>query len=222
MEVTGKGAAPGPDVSVRMFRSDALERLTHMHPATPWFIGVPTGIVMLYWGFLVHRLSLFAFLALFALGLALWTLTEYLMHRFIFHYEPRTTWGRRVHFVIHGVHHDYPNDKTRLVMPPALSIPLGATALGSLYALFGAPIAPAVFTGMIAGYIGYDTLHYMAHHKPMRGPVGRALKRYHMRHHFSAPHSGYGVSSPLWDHVFRTHPKHVERRTRPDTNEHSG
>jgi sterol desaturase/sphingolipid hydroxylase (fatty acid hydroxylase superfamily) len=28
-----------------------------------------------------------------------------------------------------------------------------------------------------------------------------------MRHHFQDHSYGYGVSSPLWDHVFRTYPK---------------
>jgi sterol desaturase/sphingolipid hydroxylase (fatty acid hydroxylase superfamily) len=212
MEEPGKGNVPGPDVSVRMFQSDALEALTHMHPATPWFIGVPTALAMLYWAFAIHAIHPLLFLGLAAAGLLAWTLLEYVMHRFVFHYEPRTAWGRKVHFVIHGVHHDYPNDATRLVMPPVLSIPLGLGALGALYLSLGAPITPAIFIGITTGYIGYDTVHFMTHHRPMRGPLGRALKRYHMRHHFSETHSGYGVSSPLWDHVFRTHPSHVEAR----------
>lgn len=194
-----------------MFKNDYLETLTHMHPATPWFIGVPVVLVMSFWVWTTGGVGFFATLGLLLLGLLVWTFFEYLMHRFVFHYEPKTAWGRRVHFVVHGVHHDYPNDASRLVMPPVLSVPLGVVVFLLLYGLFAAPVAPLVFIGIMIGYIAYDTLHFMAHHRPMRGPVGRALKRYHMRHHFADPQRGFGVSSPLWDYVFRTQPRGNKR-----------
>jgi len=206
MEPAGRLGVPGPEVSVRMFRNGALEALTHMHPATPWFLGVPVAAALTVWAFL-RGVAPLTFAGLLVAGLASWTLIEYVMHRFIFHYEPRTGWGRKVHFLVHGVHHDYPNDATRLVMPPVLSIPLGVVTFGALALTVGVPYANAVFCGMITGYVAYDTIHYMTHHRPMRGPVGRFLKRYHMRHHFADPQRGYGVSTPVWDFVFRTRPK---------------
>ncbi len=76
-------------------------------------------------------------------GYALWTLFEYWLHRIVFHFEPEDGLGARLHWIIHGVHHDHPNDPLRLVMPPAVSVPLGAAVFGLLYLIFGSRYAPA-------------------------------------------------------------------------------
>jgi sterol desaturase/sphingolipid hydroxylase (fatty acid hydroxylase superfamily) len=61
-----------------------------------------------------------------------------------------------------------------------------------------------VFAGFGTGYVVYDSIHFAIHHWSMRNPLARELKRHHLRHHFTDEHTGYGVSSPLWDYVFRT------------------
>ena len=63
-------------------------------------------------------------------GYAVWTLTEYWLHRVVFHFEPERGIGARLHWMIHGVHHDHPNDPMRLVMPPSASLPLAALFAG--------------------------------------------------------------------------------------------
>lgn len=188
--------------SVRMFRSDFLEFFTHIHWSTPLWIYVPLTAWMIY---LSAQRGLFvaAIAALVVGGLVIWSFVEYSMHRFVFHYEPKSSWGQKLHFMAHGVHHDYPSDSTRLVMPPLISIPL-AIVFYSLFALLFGRVAPAVFAGLLIGYLFYDMLHYATHHLPMKRGVWLFLKRYHLRHHFQDDHTGYGVSSPLWDHVFRT------------------
>ena len=133
-----------------------------------------------------------------------WTLLEYVVHRYVFHYEPKTRLGKQLHFVVHGVHHDYPNDGTRLVMPPSISIPL-AIVFWSLFAVTLGRFAPAVSAGF--GYICYDSIHYAIHHFPMKRGIWLWLKQYHLRHHYVDDHAGYGVSSPLWDYVFGTRRK---------------
>jgi len=192
------------NISVRMFRSDLLESFSHIHPATPLVLGVPSLVAMVVWALAPLRMPVGAFLATYAAGLFAWTLMEYVMHRFVFHYEPRSAWGRKVHFTIHGVHHAYPQDATRLVMPPALSIPLGLAAFGLLWITVGLPWTPAVFAGLVTGYMAYDSIHFAVHHLHFRNRVFQALKKQHARHHFQDPDRGYGVSNPLWDHVFRT------------------
>jgi sterol desaturase/sphingolipid hydroxylase (fatty acid hydroxylase superfamily) len=137
------------------------------------------------------------------LGILLWTLFEYLIHRYVFHYEPKTRLGKRVHYIVHGVHHDYPNDARRLVMPPSISVPLAFLFYGLFFLFFGS-LTPAVFAGLVFGYICYDMLHYATHHFAMKRGIWLWLKQYHLRHHFKDDHVGYGISSPLWDLVFRT------------------
>jgi len=189
--------------TVRMFDSDFMEFFSRVHPATPLILYLPVVGYMLYVSLWRHGLSVITVAALFLIGVLLWTLLEYLIHRYIFHYEPRSSWGKRLHYIIHGVHHDYPNDARRLVMPPAISIPL-AVGFCLIFALTLGRFAAGVSAGFGVGYICYDSLHYAIHHFPMKRGVWLWLKQYHMRHHFKDDQVGYGISSPLWDYVFRT------------------
>jgi 4-hydroxysphinganine ceramide fatty acyl 2-hydroxylase len=189
--------------TVRMFKSDLMEFFSHVHPATPLVLYLPVVAYMLYAAFWQSRLSILAVAALFLLGVLIWTLLEYIIHRWVFHHEPRTHLGKKLHFIVHGVHHDYPNDGRRLVMPPAVSIPL-AVVFWLLFAVTLGRFAPAVSAGFGFGYICYDSIHYAIHHFPMKRGVSLWLKQYHLRHHYHDDHAGYGVSSPLWDYVFRT------------------
>ena len=188
--------------SVRLFKSDLVDFFSRVHPAVPLVLYLPLIAASLYFAF--QQLSILPVIAWFAAGVAFWTLLEYVIHRFAFHYEPRSKIGRTFHFIVHGVHHDYPNDAKRLVMPPAVSIPLAILFYGLFAFLFG-NAAPAIWAGLVAGYVGYDSIHYAIHHFPMKGGVWNRLKQHHLRHHYHDDHAGFGVSSPFWDHVFRTH-----------------
>lgn len=199
--------------SVRFFDNDFIERFSHVHPVTPLVFFVPVIGYTLYLALGPRGLSIVATAGLFVLGLVLWTLVEYAMHRYLFHYEPTSRWGKRLHFFVHGAHHDYPHDASRLVAPPAFSLPVAAVFYGLFLGLFGR-LAPALFAGFIFGYLCYDMIHYATHHFPMKRGVGLWLRQYHMRHHFKDDHHGYGVSSPLWDYVFRTRGRGAQAETR--------
>ena len=125
--------------------------------------------------------------------------------------EPEEGFGRRLHWIIHGVHHDHPNDPLRLVMPPSASIPLALLFVGLFQLLLPTDVAWALTAGVLGGYLGYDMTHYYVHHRRPKGPLGRRLRELHMRHHFQDHTRGYGVSAPWWDRVFGTAP-----RDRPD------
>jgi len=189
--------------TVRMFDSDFFEFFSRVHPITPVVLYVPVVAYMIYLSHWQRQLPIVSVAGLFLLGILLWTLLEYLIHRYIFHYQPKTRIGKRLHYIIHGVHHDYPNDAQRLVMPPSVSIPLAFFFYGVFLLIFGY-VAPAVFAGLVFGYVCYDMLHYATHHFPMKRGVWLWLKQYHLRHHYKDDHVGYGISSPLWDYVFRT------------------
>jgi len=191
------------DETIRMFQSDFMEFFSRVHPVTPLILYLPVVGYMLYVSLWQRQLPTMAVVALFLLGVLLWTLTEYLIHRYIFHYEPKTRVGKRLHYVIHGVHHDYPNDARRLVMPPSISVPLAFLFYAIFLLIFGR-VTPAVFAGLVFGYVCYDMLHYATHHFAMKRGAWLWLKQYHLRHHYKDDHVGYGISSPLWDYVFRT------------------
>jgi dihydroceramide fatty acyl 2-hydroxylase len=185
-----------------MFESRVLDSLSRVHPVVPVLIFVPAIVALLVWG--LEAVSVGGALALALGGYALWTLFEYWLHRLVFHFEPDAGIGARLHWIIHGVHHDHPNDPLRLVMPPAVSVPIGGLVFVALYAIFGRHYAPALAAGFFAGYLVYDLTHYYLHHFRPRGPIARILRERHMRHHFQDETCGFGISAPYWDDVFRT------------------
>ncbi len=192
-----------------MFDSPLLDRFTRVHPAVPVALFVPVVLWLAVAGF--ERAGAFEAVAWVAGGYLFWTLTEYWLHRTVFHFEPQHPLGARLHWMIHGVHHDHPNDPLRLVMPPSASIPLALIFCGLFWLVLGPAAAPAFAAGFLAGYLAYDMLHYHVHHHRPRTAVGRSLRELHMRHHFQDHERGFGVSAPYWDHVFRTPP---QRRAR--------
>jgi sterol desaturase/sphingolipid hydroxylase (fatty acid hydroxylase superfamily) len=185
-----------------IFESRLLDTLSRVHPAVPVIIFLPAIAGMAAWG--LSSLGVLTVLALAVAGYALWTLFEYWLHRIVFHFEPEDGLGARVHWIIHGVHHDHPNDPLRLVMPPAVSVPLAAAVFGVLYLMFGSGYAPAIGAGFFTGYLIYDMMHYYLHHFRPHGRLGRMLRERHMRHHFQDDTRGFGISAPYWDEVFRT------------------
>jgi dihydroceramide fatty acyl 2-hydroxylase len=188
-----------------MFRSSLLDRFTRVHPAVPVLIYLPVIIILFVTG--VERLGLLAAAALTAGGYAFWTLTEYWLHRIVFHFEPEDGIGARLHWMIHGVHHDHPNDPMRLVMPPSASIPLAIVFYALFWLVLGADAATAFGAGFLAGYLAYDMIHFAVHHSKPKSRVGRRLRELHMRHHFQDDERGFGVSAPYWDKVFGTAPR---------------
>jgi dihydroceramide fatty acyl 2-hydroxylase len=185
-----------------MFESRLLDALSRVHPLVPVLIFAPAIAVLETWSLSKQTLALSLGLALG--GYALWTLFEYWLHRLVFHFEPEQGLGARLHWIIHGVHHDHPNDPLRLVMPPSVSVPLAALIFGVLYLILGASYGPGVCAGFFVGYLAYDMTHYYLHHFRPRGPLGRMLRERHMRHHFQDDTRGFGISAPYWDEVFGT------------------
>ena len=185
-----------------MFDSNFFDYFSRIHPIVPLFIFLPAIVVLFVLG--LGSLAVLPAIGIFLLGWLFWTLFEYWMHRMVFHFQPENGFGARLHWIIHGVHHDHPNDPMRLVMPPSVSIPLASLMCLLFWAIAGAPYWYVFAAGFLLGYLIYDMAHYYVHHFRPRGFVGRKLRELHMRHHFQDPDTGYGVSAPWWDHVFGT------------------
>ena len=188
--------------SVRMFKSPILEGLSKVPYFIPLVVYIPVVCYFSYASVELNGLALFL-LHLLA-GLFIWTLTEYIMHRFVFHFYPSSNWGKRIHFIFHGVHHDYPNDAKRLVMPPSASIPLATAFYFLFYWLLVPTMLDGFFAGFITGYLCYDMTHYMLHHAQFKNGFWKKLKQQHMLHHYDDASKKYGVTSDIWDKVFGT------------------
>ncbi|KAL1630260.1 fatty acid alpha-hydroxylase [Neofusicoccum ribis] len=177
---------------------------------TAWWV-VPTVWLppVSYGVYLASQQLPFVHLGLyFVLGLCIWTLVEYILHRFLFHldeYLPDNRVGITLHFLLHGIHHYLPMDKYRLVMPPTLFLVLATPfwKLAQAVFFYNWYAATAVFSGGIFGYICYDLTHYFLHHRNLPAYY-RELKKYHLEHHFADYQNGFGVTSKFWDRVFNT------------------
>jgi sterol desaturase/sphingolipid hydroxylase (fatty acid hydroxylase superfamily) len=189
-----------------MFENPLLELASRVHPAVPPVLYLPVVTICLVLAVGRENLGVPSVAAVFLLGLVAWSLAEYLLHRFVFHFEPDTRWGRRLHFIIHGVHHDYPHDPMRLVMPPSVSVPLAILVFLLFRLLVGPVWSLPSFAGFLVGYLIYDMTHFHIHHHRSDNRLSLALRRYHYRHHFQQSDRGFGVTSSLWDRVFRTVP----------------
>jgi 4-hydroxysphinganine ceramide fatty acyl 2-hydroxylase len=199
-----KNFVSNKDETVRMFENDFLEALSRVHPAVPVILYLPIIMYLLYLAVVNPSLTTLAIMLLMLFGILIWTLTEYTLHRFIFHYQPKTKFGEKIHFIFHGVHHDYPSDSRRLVMPPSVSIPLAVLFYVLFYYLLGATYVSPFFVGFLTGYLFYDMTHYAVHHFNMRNKFWLAIKNHHMRHHYLNSRRGFGVSSPVWDDIMGT------------------
>ncbi len=196
---------------IRLFDSDFLEFFTHIHPSAIIVLWLPIAVLLLVYAAFNAPSSLSPiFIPLgFLIGLFLWTLAEYALHRFLFHHKPTSPGQERIFFLFHGIHHAQPQVKTRLVMPFPVSIPGAAIFFGLFYLILAAAlqspqwVAP-LMSGFLIGYLAYDLTHYATHHFPMHSRYAKYIKRYHMQHHYKDPETRFGVSSPLWDWVFRT------------------
>ncbi|KAJ1647334.1 fatty acid alpha-hydroxylase [Coemansia asiatica] len=187
------------------FANPFLEKFTR----TPWWVipiyWTPIMLGLLYLGSEYERAQVMAIG--FVFGLISWTLMEYSIHRFVFHYDeniPEGTIYQCAHFLLHGVHHFLPMDSMRLVMPPALSTFLALHILAILSCVLSMGMLHAVCAGLIVGYVLYDECHYWLHHGTSQNLYLNQLKTYHLRHHYKDFKAGFGITSDFWDKVFGT------------------
>lgn len=190
--------------SIRLFQNPLLEMLSKVHFTAPLYFFVPIITYLYYLGTInlgaeegVKNIWIY-FLWIIG-GLFVWTITEYVLHRYIFHYHPTSDFGKKIHFIFHGIHHDYPRDRLRLVMPPSVSLPLATGFYFLFKAIVSAPALYVFFGAFLTGYLIYDMFHYAIHHLEVKGKLWNILKTHHLKHHYNDPEKGFGVSTPIWD-----------------------
>lgn len=188
----------------RLFKSDYMETMTKTHPVVIYSLYLPVIGFMLYYGAAYKGLGAAWEAILFVIGALCWSLFEYVMHRHLFHMIVESPRGKRIVYTMHGVHHEYPRDKERLFMPPVPSIVIASLIFAGMKLLMGWN-ALAFFPGFLFGYLMYGSMHFAIHaFAPPK--YLKALWRNHHLHHYKHPDKGFGVSSVLWDVVFRTVP----------------
>lgn len=190
--------------SIRLFNHPILERLTHVHPMTPICIFSTIIIFFSYLG--IQQSSVVSFILRFVCGFFLWTFIEYAIHRFVYHFEAKSTRGTAFIFLMHGIHHRTPRDTSRLVSPPVVSL-FASTLILLCYRMIFGESFEGYFAGTMLGYLVYDLIHFAIHYFNWNMAVFKFLKKYHFSHHYLDGSKAFGVSSPLWDFVFKTTPR---------------
>lgn len=199
------------DQTIRMFDSDILEFFSKVHFTVPLYIYLPVIGYNLFLSIYTYSLPAIDIFSYIIIGIAVWTFAEYMLHRFVFHFKAKSNFGKKLHFIFHGVHHDYPSDSRRLVMPPSVSIPLAVLFYYLFKLIIGGIFVAPFFIGFIIGYLFYDLTHYAIHHFNMHNKFWLAIKNHHMKHHYMDETKGFGVSSPVWDKVIGTDFPKVEK-----------
>ncbi len=191
--------------TAKLFDNPIIEALSRTSP----YIIIPMDIViivgLIYYGATQTELSVASYWWVYFVGLLSWTLFEYLMHRFAFHFKAKTEKGKKRIYIIHGVHHHYPNDEQRLFLPPLANI-FVIIVLFSLFYLIMGNLVFLFLPGLINGYLIYSSMHYSIHKFKPPFEFMKVIWRNHNLHHYRYPDKAFGVSSPLWDYVFRTMP----------------
>ncbi|CAN5669893.1 hypothetical protein BH24ACT4_BH24ACT4_03210 [soil metagenome] len=142
-------------------------------------------------------------LVAFPVGWALWTLAEYLLHRFAMHLLHGKGIMSREHLE-HHVTSGWSFDVNHLLSWTGMLL-VGAVLWAPLgWALDGPAAGAALAVGWAFGYFFYEYQHAMSHLRAPRTRYQRLVRRHHFHHHFGAPMANHGVSFPFWDHVFGT------------------
>jgi sterol desaturase/sphingolipid hydroxylase (fatty acid hydroxylase superfamily) len=191
---------------MRIFKNDFLESLTLVRWQSIFKFWPPVIIALIYWGNHQYSLSFATNFVLIFSGILFWSLAEYLIHRFPFHWSPDTEWGKQLVYSMHGNHHEDPFDPLRGVMPIVPAIIYVSILYGLFSLVVPAQFFNVFFGGFLIGYLCYDGIHYYTHHAKPKNKVGKYLRRVHLVHHVHSDMM-YGISSPLWDLIFGTYIK---------------
>ena len=188
-----------------LFENRFLEALTRTHFAFPVTLYLVAAICILFYAGFKTDIPMWKAIIMFPMGLITFSLVEYCIHRFVFHFHPSNERQEKLKYKIHGVHHEFPRDKDRLVMPPVLSVML-ATVFYGVFKMIAGKYVLLFFPGFLSGYSVYLFIHYAVHRfRPPRNFL-KVLWTHHALHHYKSEDTAFGVSLPAWDYLFGTMP----------------
>ncbi len=187
----------------QIFQNKYLEYVTKTHPLVIWGMYLPVIILLPYYAFSQLQFPGWQVILFFMSGIIFWTFFEYVMHRFIFHWISETPRVKKISYVIHGNHHEYPRDRQRLFMPVLPSLVI-SSIIFLIYYVILSKTTFIFFPGFILGYLLYGSIHYAIHVWKPPFKWMKPLWRNHHLHHYKNDSLGFGVSTHLWDRIFGT------------------
>ncbi|MEX0811025.1 MAG: sterol desaturase family protein [Chitinophagales bacterium] len=186
------------------FDNAFMESMTRTPPYLPFVIFIPVILFFLYRAIFITATPLWQIALLWFSAMVFWTALEYFIHRYLLHFKTDSEFGKKMMYSLHGIHHDYPNDTSKLFLPLWVTIPGGFGFYFLFLWLIGPELIDAFFSGLVASYLFYDFNHYAVHHLNLKNPVFQFLKKHHLSHHFKDPSRAFGFTTSVWDNVFGT------------------
>lgn len=190
--------------SPKLFKSPLLEVLTK---TKLWIIVTLYSLVAaacLFSYIYFFKGTIFSMLILFFSGFLAWTFGEYILHRFVYHKIKDASYDTGMQYVFHGIHHQYPSDEDRIILPPVPGLLIASLFFGFYYLLMGSA-AFSFGSGFLIGYLVYISIHWLVHSKPTPNRFA-FWWNHHNIHHYQQHDRAFGVSTPIWDMVFGTMP----------------
>jgi sterol desaturase/sphingolipid hydroxylase (fatty acid hydroxylase superfamily) len=199
LEASDESLGSAPKSVMAFLKSIVSPHMSKAHFFLDFAIHPPLIVFALIWGLYTNtQHSVLAALAMVPLGFAVWTLAEYLTHRFILHKVPMLS-------KMHQAHHDETLELIGTPTPVSLVVLFGAI-LWPLSMVLNHSLAWLWFAGFLCGFIGYTFVHYAVHHLSSGGyGFMKKLKWQHNVHHHGTGSYNFGVTTAFWDHIFRTY-----------------
>ena len=198
----------------RLFKNPILESFTKSSPLESTISSLGIAVFCIWMGKeLGAHFEFWNVFWYFTAGLVFWSLAEYLLHRYVFHLtDENFKGGDRFAYILHGVHHEYPNDAQRTLMPLLPKLIFSTLFFGLFFLILGK--AGAFFSaGFFIVYYFYSIMHYSIHR--FKAPKFlKPLWEHHHRHHHLEDDKAFGVSSRIWDRLFRTMPSKVKNKSK--------
>ncbi len=191
--------------SPKLFKNPILEVLTK---TKLWIIVTTYSLVSAIWiaiyvvkcnGSAVHSIGLFV------LGFFSWTFLEYALHRWLYHKIKDSSYDSGLQYMFHGIHHEFPSDEDRIILPPVPGLVIAHLLLLVFYLIFDVECL-TLGAGFLMGYLAYISIHWMVHSKPVPEKFN-FWWTHHNIHHYQQHDRAFGVSTPIWDYVFHTMPE---------------
>lgn len=174
------------------------------HPAWPAIVWLPVAIAGIVWGTAHHQPAGWQIIACAGAALFTWSFFEYLVHRFLLHPPVQMRRMDRFAYFAHGKHHDEPDHPAYALVPPLNATLILLPLLGVFYFVLPG-LWLEIFTGFfLLGYLSYEYIHFAIHQSQPTNRLTQYLRRHHLTHHAHGSAGNFGVSTPLWDFVFRT------------------
>lgn len=161
------------------------------------FYGIaPLGLLMVI-AIYAPSSNQFSLLLMALIGIFIWSIAEYLLHRFVLHgLKPFSDW--------HSEHHHKP--EARICLPTAVSLGLIAVLIFlPFWIMLDIWSSCSVTLGVLVGYAAYTHVHHALHHSRVSSKWLIERKIFHARHHVRKARPGhFGVTTLFWDRIFGT------------------